>query len=106
MYGIYRIAQFVAMRINSLENACAMRRNPYIGGMMMEQELRTRLFETAQLVTAVTGQSEQAIGQKAIKDNTFFRRLREHNAGFTVKTYDRLMAWMKSELTKQQGRAA
>lgn len=67
----------------------------------MEQELRTRLFETAALVTAVTGLSEQAIGQRAIKDNTFFRRVRQHNAGFTVKTYDRLMAWMKAELSKQ-----
>lgn len=72
----------------------------------MEQELRNRLFETAALVTAVTGLSEQAIGQRAIKDNTFFRRVRQHNAGFTVKTYDRLMEWMKAQLISKQGRAA
>lgn len=70
----------------------------------MEQELRTRLFETAELVTAVTGLSEQSIGQKAINDNTFFKRVRENGAGFTVKTYDRLMAWMKAELVKAQSR--
>ncbi|MBZ9759454.1 hypothetical protein LB553_00945 [Mesorhizobium sp. CA8] len=72
----------------------------------MEQELRNRLFETAALVTAVTGQTEQTIGLRAIKDNTFFRRVRENNAGFTVKTYDRLMEWMRAELTKKQERAA
>lgn len=64
----------------------------------MEQELRTRLFETAETVTAITGLSEQAIGQRAIKDNTFFKRVRERNAGFTVKTYDRLMDWMNAEI--------
>lgn len=92
------------MRINSLMLSCALRRNPYIG--RMEQELRNRLFETAELVRAITGLSEQAIGQRAIKDNTFFRRLRENKAGFTIKTYDRLMAWMKAEMIRKQDRAA
>jgi len=62
----------------------------------MEQELRTRLFETAERLTKLTGLSEQAIGQKAINDNTFFKRVRENGAGFTVKTFDRLMAWMEA----------
>lgn len=61
----------------------------------MEQELRNRLFETAERLTALTGMSEMAIGQKAINDNTFFKRVRENGAGFTVKTFDRLMAWME-----------
>lgn len=66
----------------------------------MEQELRTRLFETADRLTRATKMSEQTIGQKAISDNTFFKRVRE-GAGFTVKTYDRLMAWMEQELQRE-----
>jgi hypothetical protein len=61
----------------------------------MEQELRNRLFETAERLTALTGLSEMAIGQKAINDNTFFKRVRDNGAGFTVKTFDRLMGWME-----------
>lgn len=60
----------------------------------MEQELRNRLFETAERLTALTEMSEAAIGLKAINDNTFFRRVRDSGAGFTAKTFDRLMAWM------------
>lgn len=63
----------------------------------MEQELRDRLFETAAKLKALADISEQTIGQKAINDNTFFKRARE-GAGFTVKTYDRLMAWMDDAL--------
>lgn len=71
----------------------------------MEQELRTRLFETAERLTKLTGMSEMAIGQKAINDNTFFKRVRENGAGFTVKTFDRLMTWMEkaeAEAAKQE----
>lgn len=62
----------------------------------MEQELRAKLFETAERLTALTGITEQSIGQKAINDNTFFKRVRENGAGFTVKTFDRLMGWMEA----------
>lgn len=62
----------------------------------MEQELRSRLFKTAERLSALTGITEQSIGQKAINDNTFFKRVRENGAGFTVKTYDRLMEWMEN----------
>lgn len=64
----------------------------------MEHELRTKLFETAERLSALTGISEQSIGQKAINDNTFFKRVRENGAGFTVKTFDRLMGWMEEAL--------
>lgn len=66
----------------------------------MEQELRTRLFDTADRLTKASKMSEQTIGQKAISDNTFFKRVRE-GAGFTVKTYDRVMAWMEQELQRE-----
>ena len=73
----------------------------------MEQELRTQLFETAERLTALTGITEQSIGQKAINDNTFFKRVRENGAGFTVKTFDRLMAWMDgAEKLAKAGKAA
>ena len=60
----------------------------------MEHELRTRLLETAERLRATHKISEETIGQKALNDNTFFRRLRSGKAGFTVRTYDRLMTWM------------
>ncbi|WP_041544386.1 MULTISPECIES: hypothetical protein [Chelativorans] len=72
----------------------------------MEQELRSRLFETAERLSSLTGMSEQTISQRAIKDNTFFKRVRENGAGFTVKTYDRLMEWMERELERAHVEAA
>ena len=72
----------------------------------MEHELRTKLIETAERLCAASGMSEQAIGLAAIKDNTFFPRIRgegrDKPAGFTVKTYDRVMAFMEAELAKAQ----
>lgn len=64
----------------------------------MENELRTNLLESAAML-AKRGITEETIGLRAIKDNTFFRRMR-NGAGFTVKTYDRLMAWMKEEIAR------
>lgn len=76
----------------------------------MEKELRQNLINSAVELTTLTGMSEQAIGLNAIKDNTFFPRIRgvgkDKPAGFTVKTYDRVMAFMKSELEKAKLRAA
>lgn len=73
----------------------------------MEQELRTQLFETAERLTTLTGITEQSIGQKAINDNTFFKRVRDNGAGFTVKTFDRLMTWMdEAEKSAKKERAA
>lgn len=65
----------------------------------MEKELRTTLLKTAKAVCKARGITEETIALRAIRDNTFFKRLRA-GAGFTVKTYDRLMAWMASELKR------
>lgn len=65
----------------------------------MEQELRQKLIDEAEALTKATGISEQSIGQFSIKDNTFFPRIR-NGAGFTVKTYDRVMAFMETESAK------
>lgn len=68
----------------------------------MENELRANLIASAERLTALTGISEKTIGQKSINDNTFFPRIRgegvDRPAGFTVKTYDRVMDWMEAEL--------
>lgn len=66
----------------------------------MEQELRNSLLETAAKLAA-RGITEETIGLRAIKDNTFFKRMRG-GSGFTVKTYDRLMAWMQDELAREE----
>ena len=72
----------------------------------MEHELRTKLIETAERLCAVSKLTEPGIGLAAIKDNTFFARIRgegrDKPAGFTVKTYDRVMAFMEAELAKAQ----
>ena len=70
----------------------------------MENELRSQLIAAAEELSRVAGISEQAIGQGAIKDNTFFARIRgegrEKPAGFTVRTYDRVMAFIAAETAK------
>lgn len=60
----------------------------------MEHELRAKLISTAERCTRLTEMSEATIGLKALNDNTFFKRLRS-GAGFTVKTYDKVMAFME-----------
>lgn len=66
----------------------------------MEQELRNNLIKTAEEVCKAKGVTEETIGLRALRDNTFFKRMR-NGAGFTIRTYDRLMAWMESELQKE-----
>lgn len=66
----------------------------------METELRTNLLATAAKL-AERGITEETIGLRAIKDNTFFKRMRG-GSGFTVKTYDRLMAWMTEEIERAE----
>ena len=67
----------------------------------MEKELRTNLIKRAEYLAKVKGLTEETVGLRALKDNTFFKRMRG-GAGFTVKTYDRLMAWMDAELTREE----
>lgn len=66
----------------------------------MEHELRRNLLDAAAKLSE-RGITEETIGLRAIKDNTFFKRMRG-GAGFTVKTYDRLMAWMKEEIERAE----
>lgn len=63
----------------------------------MEHELRAKLISTAERCTRLTEMSEATIGLKAVNDNTVFKRIRA-GAGFTVRTYDRLMAYMEKSL--------
>lgn len=71
----------------------------------MEQELRAKLISTVERCSRLTEMSEATIGLKAVRDNTVFKRIRG-GAGFTVKTYDRLMAFMEKEMYGKQGTAA
>jgi hypothetical protein len=59
----------------------------------MEHELRAKLISTAERCTRLVGMTEATIGLKAVNDNTVLKRIRS-GAGFTVKTYDRLMGFM------------
>lgn len=68
----------------------------------MEHELRAKLISTAERCTRLTKMSEATIGLKAVKDNTVFKRIRK-GAGFTVKTYDRLMAFMEETMHVREG---
>lgn len=67
----------------------------------MEQELKAKLISTAERCTRITDMSEATIGLRALKDNTFFKRLRS-GAGFTVKTYDKLMAFMEKAMHSKE----
>lgn len=70
----------------------------------MENELRTTLLAAAAKLAA-RGITEETIGLRAIKDNTFFKRMRG-GSGFTIKTYDRLMAWMEAEIARAEQEVA
>lgn len=59
----------------------------------MEDELRSHLLHLAATYSDATGVSPATIGKRAINDNTFFQRL-EAEAGFTVKTFDRVVGWL------------
>ncbi|MEQ8450622.1 MAG: hypothetical protein RIB97_13135 [Nitratireductor sp.] len=66
----------------------------------MEKQLRNNLIKMAQAVCEARGLTEETIALRALRDNTFFRRMR-NGAGFTVRTYDRLMGWMQAELQSE-----
>lgn len=66
----------------------------------MEHELRAKLISTAERCTLITEMSEATIGLKAVNDNTVFKRIRA-GAGFTVKTYDRLMGFMEKSMHRE-----
>lgn len=60
----------------------------------MEETLRQHLLMTARAFEASTGVSLASIGKRSLNDNTFFSRLGA-DQGFTVKTYDRVMGWLR-----------
>lgn len=62
----------------------------------MEDELRQHLATCAAAFAAATGITPATIGKRALNDNTFFARIAE-GQGFTVRTYDRVVAWMSAE---------
>ena len=61
----------------------------------MEEILRQHLIMVAQAFEAATGVTMPTIGRRALNDNTILARL-AGGQGFTVKTYDRLMAWLST----------
>ncbi len=58
----------------------------------MEESARADLMLLAARFSDVEGISLQAVGLRALKDNTFFRRIAQ-GSGFNVRTYDRLVVW-------------
>ena len=61
---------------------------------MMERTLRSSLDVLSARFTEATKLSTAAIGQRAINDNTFFSRLAKGEAGFNIRTYDRVVLWL------------
>lgn len=61
----------------------------------MEEILRQHLILVAQAFEAATGTTFPTIGRRSLNDNTLLARLAA-GQGFTVKTYDRLMAWLSA----------
>ena len=70
----------------------------------MENEMRQTLLDKADQLLVLGGVSERTIGQAALGNNTFFFRLRgippNPPAGFTIKTYDRLIVWMDKKIAE------
>jgi hypothetical protein len=61
----------------------------------MEEALRLHLLRTARAFERATGSSLASIGKRALNDNTFFARI-EAEQGFTIKTYDRVIGWLRA----------
>jgi hypothetical protein len=64
----------------------------YVNMSRMEKTLRANMLVLATTYAKATDVSAQAIGQRIMRDNTFFRRIAE-GAGFTASTYDRVVHW-------------
>lgn len=71
----------------------------------MEHELRAKLIATAERCSLLTGMTEATIGLKAVKDNTVLKRVRG-GAGFTIRTFDRLMSFMDKAMHNSKETAA
>jgi hypothetical protein len=58
----------------------------------MEESARADLLLLASTFSDAACVSLQAIGQRALNDNTFFARV-SAGSNFTLRTYDRLVRW-------------
>ncbi len=82
-----QIKQRVTFRLRYTDNSV-------FSASMMEHTLRSSLEILAAQFTAATDLSKAAIGQRSINDNTFFTRLAKGEAGFNIRTYDRVVLWL------------
>lgn len=60
----------------------------------MEEILRQHLALCAAAYQRAAGVTPASIGKRALNDNTFFARCVEGASGFTIRTYDRVLAWL------------
>ena len=60
----------------------------------MEELLRLRLSATSAAFAEAKDISRAQLGRLILNDNTFFRRVLDERQGFTVRIYDRVIAWM------------
>jgi hypothetical protein len=58
----------------------------------MEQELKTHLLCLGRIYGDALGLAPTTVGKRVARDARFFERL-EEGKGFTVKTYDTVIAW-------------
>lgn len=59
----------------------------------MKSIARSNLLAVATAFAEAEGVSLASIGQRALKDNTFFSRVAS-GSNFTVETYDRVVKWL------------
>lgn len=58
----------------------------------MEAELKANLIAVGAQFVSLTGLAQSTVGMRAARDARFFDRLND-GKGFTVKTYDSVLAW-------------
>lgn len=68
-----------------------MRITPY--PVRMEETAKATIIDLANRFSDATGVSPSTIGKRALNDNTFFSRISGTDATFTLRTFDRLLAW-------------
>ena len=61
-------------------------------------DIKTHLINEATLWCEQTGNSLSTLGNYALKDGGFFKRL-EEGGGFTLATYDKIMNWLQEQKT-------
>jgi hypothetical protein len=69
---------------------------------MLEPTLRANLATLTALFSKHAGASAAKIGQSALNDNTFLPRV-ANGAGFSVRTYDRVVEWLSANWPAEVG---